>query len=593
MKRSIFAVPVLLLCSLVLAAGQENPQKEDVVMKAMRDELSRSMSQLRLAELDKPYFIAYRIDDRSSTKVSATLGQLTDEDSGRERKLAVQVRVGDFSLDNTDFLNVGSGNFGGGNCGCHTTLTLDDDYDQIRREIWLETNAEYKQSVANLAAKRTVLEKRAGGQSLPDFTPQAPATVNEKPMEARVELPALEKLARELSDAFRGSPEIANSGVDIYVMNEFSRFVNSEGASVTRNQPIVILDVRASAQTADGQGLWDGFRVYARTAGELHRDELLARTRGLVTRVKQLRTAKALEPYNGPVLFEGEAAAEVVGQVFAPAIVTWRFPVSDQPQYEAQFQQALSQFGGTLADRVGGRVMPDGFDLVNDPKAERFADRELLGAYPIDSEAVLSREVKIVDNGRLVNLLATRTPTLQTKASTGSDRGMGAAPGNLFLKPRNGMSTEQLRAELLRVAQQRGYGYGIVVRQVGAGGVSALMRMAYGANRTDLGGGVAVYKLFADGHEEMVRADIAPVSLTAFKEILAAGNSPTVHHSAFVPFVGGWLARDREPGLVVVSYVVPPLLFDEVTLKQPTGVGLKPPVLPSPMSGTEQLAANK
>ncbi|HVP42550.1 MAG TPA: metallopeptidase TldD-related protein [Terriglobales bacterium] len=585
MKRLI-ALLLVILWSGSLAFGQAAGEKEDVVMKAMRDELSRSISKLHLADLDKPYFISYRIDDTVSTKISAALGQLTDEDTRRGRKLNVEVRVGDYALDNTDFMNIGSGNFGGGNCGCHTTLPLDDDYDQIRREIWLETDAAYKQSAADLAAKRTVLSHRQNAQQLSDFTPQKAATVLEKPADSRLEIPALKELARDLSGTFHDSPEITTSGVDIYAVNEFVRLVNTEGAAISRAEPITVLDVRAYTQAADGQPLADSFRVYLRNTSELRHDELLARTHELITRLKALRTAKTLEAYNGPVLFEGEAAADVIGQVFAPAIVASRFPVSDQPQFEAQFQQVIGQFGGSLADRVGARVMPDGVDLTDDPTTSRFSGAELLGSYPVDDEAVPSQKVKIVENGRLVGLLATRTPTAQTKTSTGSARGNGAAPGNLFLTARDTATNEHLRKELLRVAQQRGYDYGIVVRHVAAGGLSALMRMAYSAGRAEITGGSAVYKVFADGHEEMVRGDIAPVALTAFKEILAIGDTPGVYHDAFMPFAATLLARGQAGQLIVVSYVVPSLLFEEVSLKQPMLVAPKPPLLPSPLLAT-------
>ena len=105
--------------------------------KAMRDELSRSIKELRISDLDKPYFISYRIDDTATTKISATLGQLTEENLYHGRSLSVSVRVGDFKLDNSNFLQLRSANRFDGDCGCHSTIPLDDDYSQIRREIWL------------------------------------------------------------------------------------------------------------------------------------------------------------------------------------------------------------------------------------------------------------------------------------------------------------------------------------------------------------------------------------------------------------------------------------------------------------------------
>ncbi len=588
MKRTLCRLSLLLVWLAPAALGQD-----DVVIKAMRDELSRSIAQLRLADLDKPYFVAYRINDHSATKISATLGQLTDEDLYRNRTLDVDVRVGDFALDNTNFVSMGP-DFGGG-CGCRSTLPLDDDYDQIRHDLWLATDAQYKKSAADLAAKRSVLQRRQRGQQLPDFIPQSPATLLEKPVDLKVELPGLQKLARDLSATFRDSPEIFSSSVDIYIVNDFARFINSEGTSFTRASPMVVLDVRASAQANDGQPLADAFRVYAPSLTDLRGDELLARTRELALRLKALRSANSVESYNGPVLFEGEAAAEVVSQVFAPAISAWRFPLSDQPQFESQFQAVLNQFGGSLSDRVGGRVMPSFLDLTDNPRADRYAGTLLLGSYSIDEEGVPSREVKIVDAGIFKTLLANRTPTLQTKASTGSERALGTAPGNLFLTARQTETKEELRKELLSMAQQRGYDYGIIVRHVSVGGLSAFMRLA-SMGTGGVNGGVAVYKLFADGHEESARAEIAPVPLSAFKDIRAAGDKPGVYHSAFIPFAGALIGRfgggSPENKLVVVSYVVPSLLFEEVSLKQPTAAALKPPVVPSPLAEGRHETAN-
>ena len=42
----------------VLAAPAPAPASGDVVMRAMRDELGRTMEKLQLQSLDRPYFVA-------------------------------------------------------------------------------------------------------------------------------------------------------------------------------------------------------------------------------------------------------------------------------------------------------------------------------------------------------------------------------------------------------------------------------------------------------------------------------------------------------------------------------------------------------
>jgi predicted Zn-dependent protease len=455
MKRALF-------CLLGLAAAAFGQQ--DVVVKAMHDELSRSMAQLHMENLEKPYFIGYWIEDTEAASVSATLGQLTASNLGRARMLAVQVRVGDYRLDNTNFLS-------GRPAAGLRALPLDDDYDQLRREIWLATDAEYKNAGAALAAKHSALNGRtlsATSSALPDFTRQEPVTVNEPGTPVKIDAPALEQLARDVSAVFRGAPEILGSGVQITVANVTRRMLNSEGASTTGVTAGVLLQVSARTQAPDGAPLEDSFHVYGRSLDVLRGDGLLAQARALVTRLKALRTATPVLAYNGPVLFEDEAAAQVVAQVLAPAVTAMRIPISADPQVENQIQQVFDQFGVSLADKVGARVLPSSFDVTDNPLLKTFGGVPTVGSHTVDVEGVPAREVKLVGNGWLVALLATRAPTAQAGNSTGSANVPGtAAPSNLLLTAGKAKTGAELRQELVRSAKERGLKFGIVVRHVG------------------------------------------------------------------------------------------------------------------------------
>ena len=584
--RRLLCCTFLILLGLAPAFGQE-----DVVMKAMRDELGRSMAQLHLENLDKPYFIAYQVNESTTTSVSATLGELTASNSYRNRVLAVQMRVGDYALDNTNYFSPAAF---AGHVSSYRALPLDDDYAQIRRAIWLATDAQYKSAAAALAAKRSVLQHRVGGYELPDFTKLPPSTYTQQPITVKTDAAPLEKLARNVSEIFRDSPEVLSSGVTAYVSSSFTRYVSSEGTSYTRAEPMVFFSVGARTQATDGVPLEDSFQVYGRSPDALNADEILTRTRAMLVRLKALRTAKTIERYNGPVLFEGAAAGEVLSQVFAPAVVAARFPISDEPQFESQMQQVLEQFGASLADRIGSRVMPEGFDLTDNPGARIAGATALMGSFGFDDEGVATRETKLVENGRLQTLLSTRTPTQQTKLSSGNARAVGPAPWNLFLTAKQPESGDELRKQLLTSAKQRGYDYGIVIRNTGSAGLSGLLRMATQMASQNAGGAaIGVYKVFADGHEELVRAEINPLSLAGFKDIVAAGDKPVVYNSPFIPLVGTLLSGPGRTsgGGAVVSYVVPPLLFDEVLLKRPAGPMPKPPIVASPMPASPNASA--
>jgi predicted Zn-dependent protease len=584
MKRAFCILSLLIFALASFASAQD-----DVVMKAMRDELSRSMSQLHLENLEKPYFISYRVDENTITTVSATLGELTGSNSNRSRALSVQVRVGDYSLDNTNFLSPSSFRRSAG----PVSLPLDDDYDQIRREIWLATDAQYKSATAAFSSKRSVLQRRQGASELPDFIKGTPGVFTSPRTVLAPDTATLEKLARSLSAVFEGLPEIVTSGVNIAVNSSYVRFLNSEGTSFTRSNPVLVVSVGAQTLASDGTPLEDSFQVYASSADALAGDTLLKRTREMVARLKALRTAPVIERYNGPALFDDDAAGEVFSQAFAPAVVAGRFPVSDEPQFEGQMQQVLDQFGASLADRIGGRVMPESFDVTDNPKIDSFDGKPLLGFAQVDDEGTPTHETKIVEAGTLQALLSTRTPTPQTSASTGSAGPGGASPSNLLVTSKNGKTSEELRQQLLRIAKQRGYDYGIIIRSGGSTGLSSITRMAARMmSPNSAGGSLAVYKLFADGHEELARADVSPITLAAFKDVLAAGNKPVVYNGPFIQLIGSMLSGGRA-GTTITSFVVPPLLFEEVTLKRPTGPTPKPPLVASPLAPSASTAAGK
>ena len=75
--QAIAAAIAMLL--LVPCAGAQ----QDAPTRAMRDELARTVSQLRLAGMDKPYFVAYRMDEVEQVKAAGKpYGLLFDDIEG-------------------------------------------------------------------------------------------------------------------------------------------------------------------------------------------------------------------------------------------------------------------------------------------------------------------------------------------------------------------------------------------------------------------------------------------------------------------------------------------------------------------------------
>jgi hypothetical protein len=588
-KQSSVAIAALVL--LLLLGARPLCAQKDVPLRAMKDELSRSIAQVQLEKMDKPYFIAYRMDDIDQSSVSAMLGSSTQEQPWRMRLIGVEVRVGNYALDNSNYVSLRS--FGGGisAIGGISQAPLDDNYQQIRRAFWLATDRQYKKAVEDISNKRAALQMRKRTDEVPDFTKESPATLTEPPEKNQPGFDDLKALAREISAVFKDTPEIYGSSVDLQYRNHYIRYLNSESSMFTHAQPLFRLQINAQTQAADGRPISDSLEFYGRTRADLPAKEvLLSLTRAMADRILKLRSAASLERYNGPVLFEGDAAGEVFLQQFGTGLVAVRTPLSDDPRFELYFNQMMAQLGGgSFVDKIGGRVLPAFLSVSDNPLIADYRSTRLLGASPVDDDAVKTRETRLIEHGVLKTLLATRVPVQAVPQSTGSRRGWGPAPSNLFVISEKTLSGAELRQELLRRAQDRGLDYGIVVRRIGGGAAASFMRMAM--RLAQQGGQAAgslaqVYKLFPDGHEELVQGiEIAEMSPATFKDIVAAGDTPIVFTDVFMPRIGAFfsLGLSASSDLPIVSCVIPSLLFDEVSLVKSQGPFSSLPISPSPL----------
>ncbi len=581
---------LLFLC--LVAASYPVLAADDVPMKAMRDEMARSVT-MQLTGLSKPYFVAYRIQDINDVSIVANLGSVVGSQNNRTRLLQVQLRVGDYKLDNTNFLAFGTRQASG--VGMGEQIAVDNDYNELRREIWLATDSEYKKAVELFTAKQAALQNQSHGEDIPDFTQEKPNKYFSSQASVAVNVSELESAARQISAVFRQLPEPQTSQVTIDAHNVFTRYLNSEGTEYTRPDDMIFIQIRATTEAEDGLPLEDTEQVFLKSPADVSATDLTARAQKMLQRLQKLRTAKSFDRYNGPVLFEGEAGAEVFAQLFATALVASRDPVTDNPRAQAFLDQMTTRFGaGSLTDRIGGRVLPDSVTLTDNPTIDTFNGQPLMGMYAVDEDGVPARTNTIVESGVLKLVLSSRTPIQGVTHSTGNHRGFTAAPSNLIFTSTKGMSDQELRRMLLEKAKARGLEYGIVVRR-GGGSADEFIQAAMSMMQ---GGGAAgnnmleVYKLYADGHEELMHGQqLVGINASSFKDVVAVGDKPVVYNSIFIPgfstlMVAGMTGDvSAITNMPIVSYVVPSLLFDDATLKKVSGPFPKPPITtPPPMS---------
>ena len=581
------ALGALLVLACLSARGVEptvGSTEGGVVLQAMRDELARSMDKLHMEGMERPYFMAYQVADVEESTAVAHFGALIADPRGmrgkrRERTLTVEVRVGDRDLDNTNFMPTRPS-------GRRLRLPLDDNYRELRRRIWLATDAAYKNALERLAKKRAALQSRTREEAL-DFGAASPAEVFGAVPPSPEDGVAF-SLARDLSRVFKAVPDVDDSRVEASSTFRRVYYVNSEGSAFVRHEPSVYVGVEAKTQAVDGMVLQDFEAFHGYQWDDLpNREAMIRRVRALGETLAARREAEFVDRYSGPVLFEGQAAAELFAQAMAPRLLATRVPISERSNMDSSIARLRNPF----LDKVGARILPRFLDVRDDPTLAEYRGRPLFGGYSVDDDGVPAAPTVLVENGILKTLLSTRNPVPGVAGSTGSRRGGGARPSNLLITTAQGLNAEELRNEFVALVRERGNDFGIVVRRLG--NPSAKL------DRTDFPTSnfgqvhverlVRAYKVYPDGREALIgKAELSGVSEATFKEIVAASDTATVYTllRLWAPSASALEYATARYGYslanTTLSIAVPDLLFEEMTVRKPTGNLPRPPVARHP-----------
>jgi len=578
----------ILFALIILISSISSAKPDDEIRQAMRDEIKRSLNQLHLETLEKPYYIEYVLELSDVSAVHATLGELTGSNNDKRAKLKVGLRIGDYKFDNSNFLDFGFQFFGSGDDEedfKERNIPQELDYKSLRRELWLATDAAYKQESEVYSKKIASLKNRLRKDTTHDFLKIPPEVLYDTIPIPIFDRSKIEEICKSLSGIFKTYPEILQSSAGVEFIPNRTYYVNSEGREFIRNEFYLGLEVVALAQSSDGMMLTDYYTIFVKEPKDLPSlDSMTKAVKAMAEKLSKVRNAGLLEEsYSGPVLFEGQAAAQIFSQVFAPNLVTQRMPMTERGIQESDRFTAFQT-------KIGGRVLPEFLSVSANPDKKQFNGIELFGSFKIDDDGVLGKNVTLVDKGFLKTLLSSRVPTRRVRESNGHRLGGAPMVSNIFVtaSKESQKSNSDLKKRMLQLCKDRELEFGIIVRKVLDQNIqfTTLSRISagnYPMSRSDKENTLLeVVKVYANGKEEPIRGVKAKgFGTSTFKDILNVGNNnyvlnylaPSVTYSYF----GGgsqWVGA---------SVVCPDLLFEDVEIKPMEEDFPKPPLIANPI----------
>jgi len=549
--------------------SRSSPPPVPPVLAAMKAELDRSITTLGKAE-PADYFLSYTVSDREVVTVSGSNGALLSSDDARGRWLEVQSRVGSYELDSTHKIGDRAPNW----TSPGTNATLDDDLAVLRREIWSETDRQYRasaQALIKIQTSQQVQVQTAEGNA-PDFSHETPHTYIGTRAEIHVDRKPWEEKLRKYTAAFSTSPDVLNSIATFTAQAANQYQLNSEGTELAFGQLHYRLELFVQSKAPDGMDI-NRFANFDWIDPKEAPDDkaVFARIKVLIAELEALDRAPLVDPYAGPAMLTGRATAVFFHEVLGHRLEGFR-------------QKDIAE-GQTFTKKIGEQILPDFISVKDDPTEQRLNGQMLLGYYPYDDEGVPSQNVHLVDNGVLKTFMMGRSPLVDVPHSNGHGRRqLGYQPiarmGNTIVTSTKTVTNAELRRELIELIKKQNKPYGLLIDDI-AGGFTFTGR---GQPQAFQVLPLVVYKVFPDGQpDQLVRGvDIVGTPLASLTKIVATGDTQEI----FNGYCGA------ESGSVPVAAAAPAILISELEVQKKETSTDKPPILPPPAHDPEAKGNN-
>jgi hypothetical protein len=601
-----------LSCS-ILASGvlaQQWPAADaDQTLKAMHDELERSRARLTMPDSGKPYFIQYRLVDFDIRIITAQFGALVSSTTTHNRLMDVDVRMGDYQLDSSNFF---SGSGFQGFLGSAGQVGVDGDYNSLRQDLWLATDQAYKEAISSMGQKQGFLRSLSRPPETADFSKEKPLDMVEPRVAPDWTNRNWEQEAKDATAVLRTIPELYAGQVKYTLIYETYYVMNTEGTQLRKSRTLAAIEASVETQAPDGVPMHNFYTAYAPVPAGLPAPADVSKQ--LENRALQLMVMLKAEPmpaYSGPVLFEPRAAASLLAQMLPASVSGARSVLSPIAALEAN----IEALGGRSewAGRLGGRVLPADTSLVDDPAATNAQGQPLIGSYKIDDEAVPAQRVSLVEAGTLRNFLMSRRPGTDFKQSNGHGRNVSlgdphTTSSNLFFRSSSGLSPADLKKKFLDECKKDGRQWCLLVREMDNPAVGNSRRDEF---RDELQGMIeglssgervplVVYRVnIEDGSEDLLRpGHLEGLNLRMLRDAIGIGNDATLFSyaqsqdegfagTALAPF-GTAADVFGRPSCVPSTITAPSILFEDVEGREARGEMRKQPLVPPPpMSGKQ------
>lgn len=557
MRKQLILFTILTVGLFQFSAFAQKPLEQILLQEA-----KRNLEQLS-KEAVPAYYISYRVYEPTVESAVSIFGELQNISSTRNRFIRATVRVGSPEQDNTREIKEG---YSMQSMHARFDLPLDDNEDAIRLLLWNHTDKLYKDAVNTYEkVKANVNAKVASEDKSPDFSIEKREQYKEKEIpfsSLKIKPEEFQERIKRYSGALKANPDVVNSYAVYEIKLLRSYFADTEGAAIAQNNTSFRIDIQAYTIADDGMQLPLFKSYYSDNSKELPGDKVIMKDiEDMSQMLSRLKVAPLADTYSGPALLSSEATGVFFHEFLGHRVEGARMKRESDSQ--------------AFKKKIGEMVMDKDISLFFDPSIRKYKDIQLSGSYVFDDEGVRGQKVNIIENGKLVNFLMSRTPIEGHLNSNGHGRGEihydpVTRQSNMIIESTSPKTEQELRTLLKDELKKQNKPYGYLFSQV-SGGFTQTGRYSPNAfNVTPL----IVYRVYADDKpDELVRGvNLIGTPLSIFSQITACGTELGV----FNGYCGA------ESGRVPVSCVAPSVFVKLVETQKQAKSQAQPPILSRP-----------
>lgn len=527
----------------------------------LESELDRSFQGLKTQE-NPPYYIAYAVTETEEIRITSSFGHTVANTDNKSRILDIDLRVGDYNLDNTHIIRGESFSFGMGSAS--PELPLENDPNAIKQAIWKATDSHYKNAIERLDKVLTNKKVKIKEEDeSPDFSKDeiAKNKIGKAP-QIKIDKDKWENELNNLSALFLNYSWLYDGSVSINIEHITKYFIDTEGRKLQWPETYSRISVYAKTKAEDGMSLPLYKTYFSYSPDDLEKPENIKKDiEQLVATLDGLREAEVMGTYSGPAILSGEAAGVFFHEIFGHRVEGHR---EKDPNSSQTFKKSM-----------GKEILADFIDVVFDPTITELKGNEVSGHYPYDDQGIEAQKVVAVKDGKFQNFLMSRSPIENFPNSNGHGR---RQPGrkavsrqsNLIVKASETHTMQELKEELRNLCKEQDKEFGLFFDVVQGGFTFTSRTIPNAFNVLPL----VVYKVYADGRpDELVRGvDLIGTPLTTFKNIVMAADDIGVFNGIC----------GAESGSVPVSACSPTLLVSTIEVQKKKKSQAKLPILGAP-----------